>query len=79
MVMAAASPLAEAEMEELLDSNGLPDWDYMSGGDSRDPFESKASDWGRLNDGRLVALDYSTPAHLTKEEYDELVRAATWP
>ena len=27
----------------------------------------------------LVALDYSTPAHLTNEAYDELVRAATWP
>jgi hypothetical protein len=78
MVMAAASPLTETEMEELLDRNGLPDWDYMPGEDG-DPFESKASDWGRLNDGRLVALDYSTPAHLTKEEYDELVRAATWP
>jgi hypothetical protein len=44
-----------------------------------EPFEYKASDWRRLNDARLVALDYSTPAHLTKEEFDELMRAAKWP
>jgi len=43
------------------------------------PFEYKASDWGRLKDGRLVALDYSTPAHLTKEDLEELMHAATWP
>jgi hypothetical protein len=35
-------------------------WDKMPGEDSC-PFEPKASDWGWL-DGRLVALDYSTPA-----------------
>jgi hypothetical protein len=78
LVMAAATPITETEKEGLIDSNGFPDWDYMPGEDG-DPFESKASDWGRLKDGRLVALDYSTPAHLTKEEHDELVRAATLP
>jgi hypothetical protein len=76
LVMAAATPITETEKEGLIDSNGFPDWDYMPGEDG-DPFECKASDWGRLNDGRLVALDYSTPAHLTKEEMDELVRATS--
>ena len=37
------------------------------------PFEHKASDWGRLPDGRLVALDYSAPALSTPSEI-ELVR-----
>jgi hypothetical protein len=58
----------------LLDTDGFPDWDYMPGEDG-DPFESKASDWGQIN-GRLVALDYSTPAHDTAEEKAELGRAA---
>ena len=35
-------------------------WDYMPGEDSC-PFEPKASDWGWF-EGRMVALDYSTPA-----------------
>jgi hypothetical protein len=48
-------------------------------GEDDAPFEYKASDWGRLKDGRLVALDYSTPAHLTKEDLEELLCAATWP
>jgi hypothetical protein len=74
MVMSAATPLAEHEKEELLDSNGFPDWDYMPG-EASDPFEYKASDWGRIN-GRLVALDYSTPAHCTVAELAELRRAA---
>jgi hypothetical protein len=30
-------------------------------GEDSEPFEYKASDWGRV-DGRLVAVDYSTPA-----------------
>lgn len=76
--MAAATPITETEKEGLIDTDSFPDWDYMPGEDG-DPFESKASDWGRLKDGRLVALDYSTPAHLTKEEADDLVRAVTWP
>ena len=78
LVMTTAQPLAKAEHEDLLARGDFPDWDYRPGEDG-EPFEYKASDWGRLNDGRLVALDYSTPAHLTKEELDELIRAATWP
>jgi hypothetical protein len=30
--------------------------------DEGHPFEYKASDWGRLPNGRLVALDYSAHA-----------------
>ena len=78
LVMATAQPLARADHEDLLDRGDFPDWDYRPGEDDA-PFEYKASDWGRLKDGRLVALDYSTPAHLTKEELDEMMRAATWP
>jgi hypothetical protein len=78
LVMATAQPLAKADHEDLLDRGDFPDWDYRPGEDG-EPFEYKASDWGRLEDGRLVALDYSTPAHLTKEDLDELMRAAIWP
>jgi hypothetical protein len=35
-------------------------WDYGPGEDSC-PLEPKADDWGWFN-GRMVALDYSTPA-----------------
>jgi len=76
--MATAQPLAKADHEDLLDRGDFPDWDYRPGEDG-EPFEYKASDWGRLKDGRLVALDYSTPVHLKKEDLDELTRAATWP
>jgi len=44
-------------------------------GEDGQPFEFKASDWGRIN-GRLVALDYSTLAHDTPEELAELRRMA---
>jgi hypothetical protein len=40
---------------------GFPDWDYVPP-DETCPFEYKASDWGYLPDGRLVALDCSAPA-----------------
>jgi hypothetical protein len=30
--------------------------------DEGEPFEYKASGWGRLSDARFVALDYSAPA-----------------
>ena len=73
LVVAAATPLTEPEKEELIDSNGFPDWDYMPGEES-EPFEYKASDWGWFN-GRLVALDYSTRAHDSPEELAELRRA----
>ena len=78
LVMATAQPLAKADHEDLLYRGDFPDWDYRPGEDDA-PFEYKASDWGRLKDGRLVALDYSTPAHLTKEDLEELLCAATWP
>jgi hypothetical protein len=78
VVMATAKPLTEIEKDRLIATDGFPDWDYMPGEDS-EPFEYKASDWGWLKDGRLVALDYSTPAHLTKAELDELIRAAAGP
>lgn len=74
MVMATATPLTETEKDNLIDTDGFPDWDYMPGEDS-DPFECKASDWGWF-DGRLVAVDYSTPAFDTPEESAALQRAA---
>src|ERR1700730_12439532 len=70
LVMATAQPLPKADHEDLLYRGDFPDWDYRPGEDDA-PFEYKSSDWGRLKDGRLVALDYSTPAHL-KEELEEL-------
>jgi hypothetical protein len=75
LVMATAQPLSNAEHESILDTDGFPDWDYMPGEDG-DPFEYKASDWGWYR-GCLVALDYSTPAHDTKEELAAMIRAAT--
>jgi hypothetical protein len=80
LIMDAAQPLTESDHANLLDRDEFPDWDYMPEEDEDgEPFEYKASDWGRLKDGSLVALDYSTPAHLTKDELDELIRKATWP
>ncbi|WMT78875.1 hypothetical protein [Bradyrhizobium sp. Ash2021] len=76
LVMTAAIPLTEIEKDGLIDSDGFPDWDYFPGED-RQPFEYKASDWGRI-DGRLVALDYSTPAFDTPEELTTQLRAAGW-
>src|SRR4030081_11907 len=51
LLMPRAVPLSEAEVTTLK----YPDWDYLPP-DIGDPFEPKASDWGRLK-GRLVALD----------------------
>jgi hypothetical protein len=31
IVMTAAVPLTETEKDNLIDSDGFPDWDYMSG------------------------------------------------
>jgi len=62
VLMPRAQPLAEDEAERLRSTRGFPDWDDVPPDDDC-PFEPKASDWGRLSDGRLVALDYSTPAH----------------
>jgi hypothetical protein len=61
ILMPRAQPLSEGEHRRLLDTCGFPDWDYMPP-DEDSPFEYKISDWGRLSDGRLVALDYSAPA-----------------
>jgi hypothetical protein len=62
VVMHRAQPLSEDEAERLRATRGFPDWDYGPPDYDDCPFEPKASDWGRLPDGRLVALDYSTPA-----------------
>jgi hypothetical protein len=61
LIMQRAEPLSEQEEEQLRRTRGFPDWDYMPSG-LECPFEPKASDWGRLSDGRLVALDYSIGA-----------------
>lgn len=73
LVMASAKPLTKSDHENLLDGGSFPNWDYMPSEDGG-PFESRASDWGRIN-GRL-ALDHSTPVHDTAEELDELRRQA---
>jgi hypothetical protein len=62
LVMQRAVPLSEDDAGHLRATRGFPDWDYVPP-DDECPFEPKACDWGRLSDGRLVALDYSTPAH----------------
>ena len=62
IVMQRAQPLSEDEAKRLRSTRGFSDWDYMPPDDDECPFEPKASDWGRLPDGRLVALDYSMPA-----------------
>ena len=61
VLMPRAQPLSEDEAKHLRATRGFPDWDYVPP-DDECPFEHKASDWGRLPDGRLVALDYSAPA-----------------
>ena len=60
VLMPRAQPLSEDEAKHLRATRGFPDWDYVPP-DDECPFEHKASDWGRLPDGRLVALDYSAP------------------
>jgi hypothetical protein len=61
LLLQRAEPLSRDECHQLINEDGFPDWDYVPP-DETCPFEYKASDWGRLPDGRLVALDYSTPA-----------------
>lgn len=58
-IMRSAVPLTEMMSEEAY-QEAWEAWDYMPGEDSC-PFEPKAADWGWF-DGRMVALDYSTPA-----------------
>jgi hypothetical protein len=60
--MERARPLTEGEADYLRETGGFPDWDYVPPDDEGHPFEHKASDWGKLPGGRLVALDYSVPA-----------------
>jgi hypothetical protein len=60
LMMKRAKPISEEEKDHLISTDGFPDWDYVPP-DETAPFEYKASDWGLL-EGRLVALDYSTPA-----------------
>jgi hypothetical protein len=59
LVMRAAEPLADVMSFDAY-SAAFETWDYMPGEVSC-PFEPKACDWG-LFEGRIVALDYSTPA-----------------
>ena len=66
LLMPAATPLDQAEAARRRRDFSFPDWDYIPGGES-EPFEYKASDWGKLN-GRLVAVDYSAPALLVRGE-----------
>jgi hypothetical protein len=58
LIMERARPISEKECRELKRRRGFPEWDYTPPG-LECPFEHKASDWGRLPNGRLVALDYS--------------------
>jgi hypothetical protein len=75
---AGGYPAQSDDHADLLERCAFPDWDYMPGGDG-DPFEPKATDWGRI-DGRLVALDYSTPVYDSAGERAEQLRAilADW-
>ena len=58
-IMRAAKPLTEMmSLDEYMQV--VEAWDHMPGEDGCS-FEPKASDWGWL-EGRMVALDYSTPA-----------------
>ena len=58
-IMRAAEPLTEMmSLDEYLEVARV--WDRMPGEESG-PFEPKACDWGWF-EGRIVALDYSTPA-----------------
>jgi hypothetical protein len=75
LIMQRANPLSETECETLESTDGFPDWDYVPP-DETEPFEYKESDWGHLPDGRLVALDYSTPALSSPSENERDLRRA---
>ena len=47
ILMPRAEPLSEAEADHLRATRGFPDWDYVPP-DESEPFDYKASDWGRL-------------------------------
>jgi hypothetical protein len=76
VVMQRAKSITEDEAQQLMDADAFPDWDYMPPEDEGCPFEYKASDWGRLPDGRLVALDYSSNALSDPVELESAVRQA---
>jgi hypothetical protein len=64
LIMRSAKPLTDImSIEEYIHFAEV--WDYMPGEDSC-RFEPKESDWGWF-EGRIVALDYSTPAWLDDE------------
>jgi hypothetical protein len=65
LIMRAAQPLGR-ELAFYEYSALCEAWTYMSGEDCC-PFERKESDWGWFK-GRLVALDYSTPAWVCDED-----------
>jgi hypothetical protein len=65
LIMRAARPLGR-ELAFFEYSALCEAWDYMPG-EGGCPFEPKESDWG-LFKGRLVALDYSTPALVQHDE-----------
>jgi hypothetical protein len=60
LVMQRAKPLSEVEAKRLRDEWAFPDWGSYDPPEPS-PFEPKASDWGRLPDGLLVAPDYPDP------------------
>jgi hypothetical protein len=57
-IMQKAIPISEREAAYRRKADNFIDW-ALEGSDDDWVFEPKASDWGRLRDGRLVALDYS--------------------
>jgi hypothetical protein len=72
LVVRSAVPLTKFERDQLWECDQFPDW-YEPGTFDTSPCEWKSSDWGHL-EGRLVALDYSTPAHCTAPEFIELLK-----
>src|SRR5262249_7383302 len=70
LIARAATPLTDAERDELIRQDGFRDWDYVPP-DEGHPFEWKSSDWGSLG-GKLVALDYATPALFADEDTIEV-------
>ena len=62
LVQERATQLTLVSRNMLREKNGFPDWDYRGLHDIACPFEWKASDWGYLQSGNLVAIDYSAPA-----------------
>ena len=68
LIMRAAVPLTEEEFDRLCETDQLPDWGRKPGSKEITPFElNKAADFGRLPDGRLVALDYAANPNLNPE------------